>query len=484
MIDAARIRKIVTTLVAAALTACSANGGARVLPNDAYSQRSIPSASLPVSRYIKHVVIIVQENRSFDNIFTGYSGATYSSYGCAAAGSLKRDTPPASSSGTCPAGDEKLQLQPITFTPPTPQDIAHSWADSIHDQDGGNMDAFGDAELGTTRHAGAFAYSYLERSVVQPYWSMASSYVLADHMFATENGPSFTAHIDLIAGTTDLSATKALVNLPDSAGAWGCDSWPGSFTRTVTLDPQLTIGIGPFPCFKQFRTLADTLDAANISWKYYAPAIGGKDKGSIWSTFDAIYNVRYGHDWAKSVLSATPETKVLTDAAAGNLPSVAWVVPDYLNSDHAGNDSDTGPSWVASVVNAIGHSSDWSSTAIVVVWDDWGGWYDNVKPPKLDYIGLGLRVPCIIISPYAKTHAILHTQFEFGSVLKFVEQVFNLPALGAKNFGYGYTDTRATSILGAFDFTQKPRAFVTIPAKYPAARFLHERPSLVPPDDE
>jgi phospholipase C len=480
-----RLQVIAAVLTAAMLAACSSGGEQTAIPNGSVPNQSIPGASLQLGKYIKHVFIIVQENRSFDNIFTGYAGSNYSLYGCAAAGSLKPETAAATTSTiTCPSGDTQVKLQPITFRPATPQDIAHSWADALHDVNGGNMDQFGDAELGQIHHVGAFAYSYLEHSVVTSYWAMANRYVLADHMFATENGPSFTAHVDLIAGTTDLSTKEALVNLPSSSGAWGCDSWAGTYTRVVALDPQLTMGIGPFPCFKQFRTMADTLDAAKVPWKYYAPTVNGKVEGGIWSTFDAIYNVRYGHDWAANVQSATPETKVLSDAASDKLPSVAWVVPDYQNSDHEGNNSDTGPSWVAAVVNAIGHSKDWSSSAIIVVWDDWGGWYDNVQPPKLDYIGLGLRVPCIIISPYAKTHYVLHTQLEFGSILKFVETAFNLQTLGAKGIGYGYTDTRAANILDAFDFTQKPRAFVTIPAKYPTSHFTRERPSFIVPDDD
>ncbi len=101
--------------------------------------------------------------------------------------------------------------------------------------------------------------------------------------------------------------------------------------------------------------------------------------------------------------------------------------PSKPDSDHP-DEGDKGPSWVASVVNAIGESSYWNTTAIVVIWDDWGGWYDNAPPPQLDFRGLGIRVPCLIISPYAKQGVVSHTQYEYASILKFIEQAFNLPA--------------------------------------------------------
>jgi phospholipase C len=215
-----------------------------------------------------------------------------------------------------------------------------------------------------------------------------------------------------------------------------------------------------------------------VTWKYYAPGaqvFGGR----LWTPFAAIRQVRYGPDW-RHVIS--PSKKVLTDAPNGRLPQVSWVIPDGADSDHAGNDSDKGPSWVAGVVNAIGESPYWRTTAIIVLWDDWGGWFDNVPPPQLDFVGLGIRVPCIIISPYARSGYVSHTQYEFGSVLKFIEETFHLPALGPAS--RGYTDTRSRSLVDSFDFKQKPRAFKPIPAPYPPTYFLTQPPANYPPDDE
>jgi phospholipase C len=226
--------------------------------------------------------------------------------------------------------------------------------------------------------------------------------------------------------------------------------------------------------------MADTLDAAGISWKYYASDTG---MGWIWSIFQAIHNVRYGPDWNTSIIH--PETTILSDAATGNLAGVSWVTPDFYNSDHGGVDHTSGPSWVSAIVNAVGTGPEWNSTAIVVLWDDWGGWYDNVPPPQKDFRGLGIRVPCIIISPYAAKGHVSHTQYEFGSVLKFIEQVFSIPSLGPTSLGY--TDRRSNSFLdddGSFDFTKPPRPFVAIKAPLPASYFFHAAPSHRAPDDD
>ena len=418
-------------------------------------------AALSAGRYIKHVVIVIQENRSLENFFAGWPGA---------------DAPMSGGYKACKTcAPRQLSLHQTNFKG---TDLVHSYQGAMVSIDGGTMDGFGLPLLGANRPTGTVAYAYVAHNLIAPYRTMASEYTLADHMFPDELGASFTGHLNAIAGTTDLTPIKALVDMPTS-GPWGCDAPEG--TETWTVDPTRTVRLnGPFPCLSQFRTMADTLDAAQVSWKYYEPQVNG-GQGS-WSAFDAIENVRYGPDWDRSVLAATPQTLALTDPAQGKLPSVAWVTPDFHDSDHLNSQSDTGPSWVAAVVNAVGKSPNWSSTAIVVVWDDWGGWYDNAKPPNLDFRGLGIRVPCLIISPYARKHYVSHTVYEFSSILKFVEQTFRLPPLGPTSAGY--TDTRANSIVDSFDFTQAPRKFVQIPAKYPTSYFLTKAPSYLPLDDE
>jgi phospholipase C len=413
----------------------------------------------PLEKYIKHVVIIVQENRSFDNLFAGFPGA---------------DT---ALSGPMHTG-ARVRLHGTTLQG---LDIYHNWVNAMTSWNSGKMNGFDLDSLTNGKPAGTYPYAYVNRDLVAPYWTMASQYVLADHMFPTMFGPSFTAHLDLIAGTTDLSPSEAEADGPN-AQPWGCDAPPGTDTSIIGPRRVEFGGAGPFPCFTQFRTLADTLDAAHVTWKYYAPPVIAGSTGEIWSEFDAIRSVRYGADWSRSVVS--PETKVLTDASRGTVPDVAWVIPDANDSDHVsqGPGPADGPSWVTSVVNAIGTGPNWKHTAIVIVWDDWGGWYDSVSPPQLDFRGLGIRVGCIIVSPYAKAHYVSHTTYEFGSILKLVEQVFGLPPLGTR--ADGYTDTRAHSMLDSFDFRQPPRAFKHIPAPLQGSYFLTRPSSLRPPDDE
>jgi phospholipase C len=168
----------------------------------------------------------------------------------------------------------------------------------------------------------------------------------------------------------------------------------------------------------------------------------------------------------------------LQDVAKGTLANVTWVVPSSVNSDHAGGiNSVGGPDWVASIVNAIGQSQFWSSTAIFITWDDWGGWYDHVAPPQLDSMGLGFRVPLIVVSPYAKHGYVSHVQHEFGSFLKFSEETFNLPSLGL-------IDVRADDLADCFDFTQAPQAFHGVQTKLHATDFLHQPSSSEPPDND
>jgi phospholipase C len=162
---------------------------------------------------------------------------------------------------------------------------------------------------------------------------------------------------------------------------------------------------------------------------------------------------------------------------AGKLANVTWIIPDYVDSDHSGAKSTTGPSWVASLVNAVGGSRFWDSTAVFVIWDDWGGWYDHVSPPQLDVQGLGFRVPMLAISPYSKVNYVSHVQYESAGILNFVESVFDLPALQA-------ADKRANGFDDIFDFTKKPRPYSATQAHTQAQHFVRAKPSLIPPDDD
>ena len=448
----------------------------------------VPSASSPFagealvrhasgSTPIQHIVLLVQENRSFDNFFATFPGADGTT-----TGQLKNKTIPlhvAKLNSKCSYG--------------------HLYPGYRRDYNGGKMNGFyleggdtGNAK-GCPVKAGKGPYQYVNPKAIAPYWQIAQQYVLADHMFQTQGSGSFTAHQDLIRGGTtfDEYQTESFVDVPDHA-PWGCDAPEYTVTTYLlaqTSHPKYKYHQGPFPCSSDFassasyyRTLRDLLDAQNVSWKYYVPALTEHNSGNLWNAFDVIAPVRYGNEWTTNVVS--PEKKILADVKHGQLAAMSWVIPDLANSDHPRSGSDTGPSWVADVVNTIGESSYWDSTAIVIVWDDWGGFYDHVPPPFFDqWGGLGFRVPMLVISPYARETSasapgyISHTQYEFGSIVKFIEETWNLGTLGT-------TDERATPIDDCFDFNQQPRSFTPISAPYGDAFFERQRPSLQPVDTE
>ena len=452
-----RARLLALVLAAIVPASCSGRAGPPTVP-------TVP-AGVPVQPFgdsrgkIKHVVILIQENRSFDNLFATFPGADGATQG------MMHD-------GT---------IVPLVAKSLAGFDIDHSYKPAfLTDYDGGKMDGFDLAIYGGSTHkAGKYPYQYVKPDQIKPYWDLASQYVLADHMFPTQASGSFTAHLDLIAGSTQVNDNASVVDYPwnsKNVDNWGCDDVPGSVTSLLTFQKKYLKNRGPFPCFK-FETLRDLLDARGVPWKYYVPTFG-IDGGQLWNAFDAIDAVRHGPEWKTNV--SMPESNIFKDITKGRLPAVAWVVPDGQNSDHGYGSRigiDHGPSWVAQVVNAIGGSQYWNSSVVIVLWDDWGGFYDHVPPPQLDYEGLGIRVPMIVVSPYARAGYISHTQYEFGSLLKFVEYTFNLGSLGT-------TDVRANSITDAFNFRQAPRKFVKIQAHYSRQFFLHEPPSNQPVDTQ
>ena len=341
---------------------------------------------------IKHVVIIIQENRSVDNLFNGFPGAD-----------------------TVRVGERRIgpvNLEPVDLG--FPADVDHQHKAFVTEYDGGRMDGFADV-FTTPRQPDEFPYAYVPENQVEPYWVMARRYTFADRMFQTNTGPSFPAHLYLVAGQGDFVASNPN-HMETTHFAWGCDSPPTA--RVDVIDPQGEEVPGPWPCL-EMQTLADVANAEGVTWRYYAPSIGSL--GSIWSAFDAIRHIRYGPRW-RDVIS--PETRVLADSEADDLPDITWVAPSAQNSDHPFPATATkkdiglihgaqyGPEWVASVVNAIGRSSLWNSTTIFVVWDDWGGWYDHVPPPQLD--SYGTRFP----GPIHRDFTVCETPLRFARALR------------------------------------------------------------------
>ena len=460
----ARCAAIALLFLTPGLAACSSPSlSGSSLPAGFAMENRRPENTSP----IKHVVILIQENRSFDNFFATFPGADGSTTGYY----LKK------------VNGKYVRTQvALTETTLGSLDFNHSWSDYTGDYDNGGMDGFNKEGYNGNNPAGLQPYQYVNPSQIQQYWTLAQQYALADEMFQTQGSGSFTAHQDLIAGTTHQVYNNhigSLIDYPSGNGNWGCNAPAQTVTSMLTKTGQYLKGGGPFPCLTYSTgTLRDKLDAKHVSWKYYAPPHKNNTVGALWNAFAAIDAVYNGPEWATNI--SMPETNIFNDITNSQLPAVSWVVPDQVDSDHPHLKTGqyTGPAWVASVVNAIGTSSYWNSTAIIVVWDDWGGFYDHVPPPFFDNAGgLGFRVPMLVISPYVPAGTIAHTQYEFGSILKFVEQTFALGSMGT-------TDVRATSIGNIFNFKQEKRHFKLIPSPHDRAYFLHRTPSYEPVDTE
>jgi phospholipase C len=423
---------------------------------------------------IDHIVIVIQENRSLNNLFYGFPGAKTVTYGY-------------------DSKNKKVDLTPIG--------LATGW-DLEHNSEGFYAACNGTGKIpGTDCRMNGFnnvtctpitqpcpkskyiAYSYVPHSEIQPYFDMGEQYVLADEMYASNfDISSYVSHQYIIAGQADKATNYPTIN-------WGCPGGPTDSVTTIKQKPPRKPAPSVSPVCFTYKTLADELDDAKLSWHFYAAPLGvpgghGKECGKtiepdyketgIWSSYQAIEQICYGPDWDNDVTSSPPQ--FLSDVKSGKLASVTWVTPYCKDSDHTGCEADGGPSWVASVVNAIGESQFWNSTAIFVFWDDPGGFFDPEPPAYIDYDGLGMRIPLLIISPYAKSGYVSHVHYEHGSILKFIEERFGLSALAA-------SDKRATSpAADCFNFSQSPRKFVPIQSKYNMSHFLHEAPDYRPPD--
>lgn len=453
-----------------------------------------PAHPLGLPRKIEHVVIVIQENRSFDNFFATFPGADGATYGEAApmpdviAKACKEAHMPVIRTET------KVKLTEVDLLGNgfpknfgANNDLPHMYAGFQLDWDHNKVDGFdlgGLGVLGSGNPACTYPYQYVNPTAIAPYWTLAKQYVLADHTFQDQGSGSFTAHQELIAGGTRITPDEALIDTP-SWFPWGCDGRGKGPHRELTAIIKMGGKVyklgGPFPCLT-YTTMRDLLDAKSLRWKFYAVGVTNwkhcptcEDAG-IWSAFDAIKAVRYSPEWHTNVTRSPNE--FFHDITNKDLPAVSWITPNGPNSDHPGNGSETGPSWVASLVNAVGESQYWKSTAIVIVWDDWGGMYDHLDPPtpRTWEGGPGFRIPMLIVAPYVKPH-VDHTVYEFGSILRFIEENWGLGTLGRG-------DAHSTSIGNAFDFSMTARPFKPIGSKYSRRFFLHQPLSDEPPDSE
>jgi phospholipase C len=356
---------------------------------------------------IQHIVIIVQEARSFDDLFCGYRGANAA--GCSA------------------------PLQPIDLDANCM--LSDTYEDFQRDLRTGNF-SHERAECPGHRRP---EYAYVPRREVQPYLALARQYVLGDDMFSSTGNPTFEAHQYLIAAQSAAARDEPYGTVaPD-----GCVH--RAKVRQLSGPPQAA-------CFS-YETLADELDGAGLTWSSYIA--GGPPAPAAWDGFGWINGSASGTWYGKHTVF--PSTQFLKDVANGKLASLTWVTPDYANSDLSGTRTATGPVWVAALVNAVGESQFWNTTTVFVTWSGFGGWSDHVAPPTVDSEGLGFRVPLLVVSPYARKNHVSHVQYEFGSILRFAEDQFGLGRLAA-------SDSRANSPTNdCFDFNTSPRPFVPIP---------------------
>jgi phospholipase C len=364
---------------------------------------------------IQHIVFVVLENRTFDEVFGTFG-------------------PGGTTTGTISTGE----TIPLGHTPDrVPRDVLHAYWDANTAIDNGKMDKFdqiSDPGLQCNVNGDYLCMTEHVEADIPNYFAYGRQFVLADHMFSSMKGPSLPNHLYTIA-----AQSGGATSIPAGYGAnWGCDAAPGTTVSVVDEKGNLT---DQFPCF-DFQTLADLLDNAGISWKYYA------QKGSVWNAYDAINHVRNTILWTTNI---APDAQFVSDAAQDDtLAAVSWIVPPADESDHPTNSSCNCENWAVNQINAVMEGPNWSSTAIFVTWDDFGGFYDHVAPPVSDQLGLGPRVPLLIISPYAKPGYVSETTYEFSSFLKFVEERYGLTPLTSR-------DANANDMLDSFDFNQTPQ---------------------------
>jgi phospholipase C len=452
----------------------------------------------------KHIIIIVQENRTPDNLFHGLCVPPFTRIEPTCSthpGPGQYDIETADwKDKTAPSGVVQPQPIPLANT----YDLGHSHGSFVSacDLNPGTkscrMDGSAAVSCRPAKHQTCpprpqFRYIDNTSGTVTPYLELATQYGWANAMFQSNQGPSYPAHQFLFGGTSapdaddDRNGVFVSENLLGTGAVGGFNKKAGCAsprnTRTTVLHPDGTTQT-MYPCFEH-KTMPDVL-GSGVTWRYYVPS-----PGSIWTAPNSIRHIcrANGHTttsqcvgpiWRQHVTFHPPN--VWADIDSCTLRAVSWVIPAGPYSDHAGPKAgDGGPRWVASIVNRIGKSACeggyWKNTAIVVTWDDWGGWYDHVPPPfaagvQGDYEH-GFRVPLIVVSAYTPKGYINNAQHDFGSILRFVQHNFGI-AEGA----LGFDDSRATTDLRAFFTLPKPRPFVPIvaPSLAPAHRVSHDEP--------
>jgi phospholipase C len=412
-------------LIAAACDGTGATSGGTVSPPPSPSPNVVgtgapepfDAAALDTEFPIKHVVFLIKENRTFDNLFGTFPGANGVSAGMDDGRSrpLVRGT------------DGRL-----------PGDIPHCYPCAIAAWNDGAMDGFVQGENGE------YAYTQLHRDQLPNYWHWAERFALFDNFFASAHGPSFPNHLYSIAATSGGAVDNPRRDVPSirSSLTFGCDAPEAQLVEVIDSEGRTKM---VRPCF-DFLTEGDLLTRADIPWAYYAA--NEDQRGYIWSAYSAIHRYReHPGRWQRHMF---PVDDVVEDIQAGALPPVTWITPRFELSEHPEFNFGHGENWSTKVIDAIMRSPMWADTAIFLTWDDYGGFYDHVPPPQVDGFGFGIRVPMMVISPYAREGVVSDELGEFSSVLRFIEDNWGLTQLTDR-------DREATPMLSAFDFEQEPR---------------------------
>lgn len=385
---------------------------------------SDPAVVAQARSKIEHVVFVIKENRTFDNYFGQFPGADGATEGA-----------------TCDGG-----TRPLMRAPDRGFASGHSFTDGITAINGGKMNCFDD--VGYTQYA---------EDQIPSYWAYARTYALSDAFFSSIYGPTGMEHLWTFASQSDRFVDHGRPGQLGIGRRQMCDDpleTVFSFRnlsraeqeQVYRLEGQGAEGSAQIPQFWEQRwpctdvaVLPDRLEAAGISWKDY------RGENEWVQPLRMVRHVRFSDMWTNVV----PARDFVTDLAAGNLPAVSWVTPPFPLSEHPPQSVCIGENWTVELLNALMQSPEWDSTAVVLTWDDFGGFYDHVAPPHVDLYGLGPRVPTIIISPYAKPGYIDHTTYEFSSVLRFIETIFDVAPLTSR-------DANSSDMLSAFDFSQQP----------------------------
>jgi phospholipase C len=394
------------------------------------------SESLSRRMPIKHVVVIVKENHTFDNYFGTFPGAEGNTTCTTASGTIP-----------CPHAPDA-----------TSRDLCHTHDCALTAWNGGQMNGW-DAVAGTSVNGDELAYAQYTEGDIPNYWAYARAFTLGDHFFASMLGPSFPGHTMVLAA----QAGWATDNPPTDFWHpyWGCDQ---AFWDTVPVEDQATCSTVPtFPCFG-VKSVPDVLPAG-VDWKFYGSNFYVLPE--IWSMFDALSAVRWGDGWSHVVNADQFDA----DVAAGTLPPVSWLVDQDLADEHPDIGSVcAGENWTVGHVNALMQSALWKDTAILFTMDDFGGWYDHVAPPE-QYgcdatrpYGLGFRLPLIVISPYARPGYVFKEVAEQASIPRFIERVFGATH-ALSDFDPAARDGQANDLMDAFDFAQKPLAPLVLPQR-------------------